>query len=464
MAAIDAGPTTQPPVFRFSPRTVFWSLDRTRSAALWDELGDRARDGGLVRFRFAGDTCWVVTEPSWVRQVLTSPPDIVGRSTSFRKLGLIIGRSLLTTEGPEHRLRRRQMQPAFHRDRLRAYADSIVAAAKATDAEWRAGATVHMDRDMATLTMDAIGRAVLGLDGRALAPSVGKALERLMRAMPLMFVPKLEWFVDKPIPGLGWLRGSIDHLVDVAQGGATTSDAELVRSLRTAAPDLPQLSDDDVRDELLTLLMAGHETTAVTLTWLWWLLDQNPDVGERMRQEIVELIGDRDPTYDDVERLSFTQAVVAETLRIRPAAWINEREVTGDLALGPYRPAKGDLILVPSWVVQRDGRWWSEPEAFRPQRWLDAEGRYDEKAPGQPRGAYLPFGAGAHACIGQSFAWTEAVLALAVLVPGWRPSLSPEAKVGIRASVTLRPAHGMPMLLNARGFSTRAAEPGQPIW
>jgi cytochrome P450 len=440
----------EPAQFRFSPRTVFSSLDRTRSAALWDEIGDAARAEGLVRFRFAGDTCWVVTDPSWVRQVLTSPPDVVGRSSSFRKLELIIGRSLLTTEGPEHRLRRRQMQPAFHRDRLAVYADSIVAAAKATDHEWRAGAVVHMDRDMAALTMDAIGRAVLGVDGRALAPSVGKALEQLMRAMPLMFVPKLEWLVDKPIPGFGWLRRSIDHLVDVAQRGATTSEAELVRSLRTAVEDLPQLSDDDVRDELLTLLMAGHETTAVTLTWLWWLLDTHPDVGERMRSEIVGVVGDRDPTYDDVERLPYTQAVVAETLRIRPAAWINERQVTGELVLGPYRPPKGDLILVPTWVVQRDARWWAAPEEFRPERWLDAEGRYDEKAPGQPRGAYLPFGAGAHACIGQSFAWTEAVLALAVLVPKWQPSLAPEAKVGIRASVTLRPAHGMPMHLNAR--------------
>lgn len=456
MAVASVAAVVEPSRFRFTPRRVLWSIDRTRSAELWDEIGEAAREDGLLRFRFAGDTCWVVTDPSWVRQVLTSPPDVVGRSTSFRKLGLIIGRSLLTTEGPEHRLRRRQMQPAFHRDRLKVYADSIVAAAKATDDEWQAGALVHMDRDMAALTMDAIGRAVLGVDGRALAPSVGKALEQLMRAMPLMFVPKLEWFVDKPIPGLGWLRRSIDHLVDVAQRGATASEAELVRSLRTAVEDLPQLAADDVRDELLTLLMAGHETTAVTLTWLWWLLDAHPEIGERMRTEIVDVIGDRDPTYDDVDRLPVTQAVVAETLRIRPAAWVNERQVTGELELGPYRPTKGDLILVPIWVVQRDARWWSEPETFRPERWLDNDGRYDEKAPGQPRGAYLPFGAGAHACIGQSFAWTEAVLALAVLVPNWRPRLAPEAKVGIRASVTLRPAHGMPMLLNARDTSTRA--------
>jgi cytochrome P450 len=463
MTVVSVDAKAEPKRFRFSPRRVFWSLDRTRSAALWDEIGDAARADGLIRFRFAGDTCWVVTDPKWARQVLTSPPDVVGRSTSFRKLGLIIGRSLLTTEGPEHRLRRRQMQPAFHRERLNSYADSIVAAAKATDAEWRADTPVQMDRDMAALTMDAIGSAVLGLDGRALAPSVGRALEQMMRAMPLMFLPKTDWLADKPVPGLGWLRRSIELLMGIAQQGATTSDAELVRSLRTAVDDLPQLSDDDVRDELLTLLMAGHETTAVTLTWLWWLLDQHPDVGDRMCREIVEVIGDRDPTYDDVERLHFTQAVVAETLRIRPAAWINEREVTGELALGPYRPPKGDLILIPTWVLQRDDRSWSEPEAFRPERWLDSDGRYDEKAPGQPRGAYLPFGAGAHACIGQSFAWIEAVLALAVLVPNWRPTLAPEAKIGIRASVTLRPAHGMPMLLNARGFSMDAAEAGQPI-
>ncbi len=450
MAIAAAEVASEPTRFRFNPRRIWWSLDRTRAAELWDEIGAAARNDGIIRFRFAGDACWVVTDPAWVRQTLTSPPDVVGRSTSFRKLRIILGDSLLTTEGPAHRLRRRQMQPAFQRDRLKVYADSIVEAAKATDTKWRAGTRVDMDRDMAALTIDAIGRAVLGVDGRALAPEIGKALELLMRAMPLMFVPKIEWFANKRIPGLGWLRQSIDVLDRVARNGAASSEAELVQSLRAAAEDLPQLSEQDVRDELLTLLMAGHETTAVTLTWLWWLLDRHPGVGDRLRDEIVEVLGDRDPTYDDVEHLHYTQAVVAETLRLRPAAWINERAVTGDLMLGPYRPRRGDLLLIPSWVVQRDARYWTEPDAFRPERWLDADGRYDEKTPGQPRGAYLPFGAGAHACIGQAFAWTEAVLALAVLVPHWRPTLAPDAKVGIRASVTLRPAHGMPMVLAAR--------------
>jgi cytochrome P450 len=384
---------------------------------------------------------------------------VVGRRGSFAKLRVFLGDSLLTTEGPAHRLRRRQVQPAFTRDRLRDYAGSIVAAAEATGAAWQPGQPVAMEREMAALTMDAIGRAVLGVDGRALAPQVGAALERLMLAMPLLFVPHIERLVNVRVPGLGWMRRAMNLLDGIAQEGATTSESALVKALRTAADEVPQLNRQEVRDELLTLLLAGHETTAMSLTWAWWFLDTHPEVAERMRSELSEVVGDRSPEYGDVERLHYTQAVVAEALRLRPPAWINEREVVGDLQLGSYRPKPGTLILMPTWVFHRDDRWWSEPLGFRPERWLDAEGRYDEKAPGQPRGAYLPFGAGAHACIGSAFAWFEAVLALAVLVPRWRPRLEPGADVGIRASVTMRPAHGMPMRLTAVEPALQGREP-----
>lgn len=444
----------QPDRYRFTPRRVVWTLDRTRSAALWDEIGEHAHADGVARWRFAGDNCWVVTDPGWARQVLTSPPDIVGRSGSFKKLRVFVGDSLLTTEGPAHRLRRRQVQPAFHRDLLRGYADGMVAAAQATSAAWTDGDRVVMDREMAALTMDAIGRSVLGVDGRELAPAVGAAIERLMRGMPLMFIPHVERAALKPIPGFGWLRKAFGVLDRIAWDSASTSDAALVETLRSAAEELPQLSEQDVRDELLTLLLAGYETTAVTLTWAWWLLDQHPEVIDAVRQELAAVIGDRPPTYDDVERLHLTRSVVAETLRLRPPAWINERTVVGDLELGRYRPPRGTLLFIPTWVLHRDPRWWCDPQEFRPQRWLDADGRYDEKSPGQPRGAYLPFGAGAHACIGSSFAWTEAVLALAVLLPKWHPTLAPDADVRIRASITLRPAHGMPMRVVARSDTT----------
>jgi cytochrome P450 len=445
---------------RITPRRLLASLDRTRSADLWDEFTSIAGNDGVARFRFMGDTCWVVSDPALVRKVLTSPPDVVARSGTFQKLRVFLGDSLITTEGVEHRMRRRQMQPAFHRELLEVYSKSMVAAARATADQWRDGQLVAMEREMAALTMDAIGNAVLGVDGRAEAPSVGAAVNKLMSAMPLMFIPRIENVVLKPVPGLGWVRRAFNTLDAIARRGATDSKAALVESLRVAAAEVPQLSEEEVRDELLTLLIAGYETTSILLTWVWWLLDQRPQVAERLREEMQAVIGDRDPEYADVQNLHQTRAVLAETLRLRPPAWVNERAVVGDLELAGYRPAPGTLLLMPIWSVHRDPRWWDAPEEFRPERWLTSEGEYDEAAPGHPRGAYLPFGAGAHACIGKEFAWTEAALALAVLMPAWRPSVAPGARIGLRATATLRPAHGMPMRLAATRGSREASANG----
>lgn len=433
-----------------TPRRVFASVDRTRSTELWDEIGQVADPEGVAVLRFLGVTNWVITRPESVRHVLTAPPEIVARSGTFRRLGVLVGDSLLTTDGPTHRLRRRQMQPAFHRQRLAAYAQSMATAASVTADSWREGQLVAMEKEMASLTMDAIGRAVLGIDGREIAPTVAAALDRLMRAMPLLFVPKIEELVNYSVPGLGFLRQALGVLHGVARDAARNSEAELVKALREATADVPELSQEQVSDELLTLLLAGHETTAVALTWAWSFLDANPSVAERIRAESNEVLGSRVPTLDDVDRLSFTQAVVAETLRLRPPAWILERQVRGELDIGGRRPPRGTVLLLPIWVMHRDPRWWRDPLTFDPSRWLTADGRYDESAPGQPRAAYMPFGAGSHLCIGASFAWTEAVIALAVLVPRWRATVTPDAHLASRASITLRPAHGLPMTVNRR--------------
>lgn len=446
MAITSASPAR----IRLTPRQWVASIDRTKSAELWDEIGRAAEPQGVAWFRFIGTTNWVITRPEWVRQVLTAPPEVIVRSGNFRRLGVLLGESVLTTEGATHRLRRRQLQPAFHRGRLASYAESMVAAANATAESWRDGQRVAMEHEMAALTMDAIGRAVLGIDGREAAPRVAAALDRLMKALPLLFVPKFELLANHRVPGLGWLERALGVLYAVAGDAARHSQSELVEALREATGDVPELSREQVTSELLTLLIAGHETTAVSLTWAWWFLDANPDVAERLRTEATDVIGDRSPTSDDVERLPFTQAVVAETLRLRPPAWILERQVAGDIEFAGHRPTPGTLLLLPIWVMHRDPRWWADPLSFTPSRWLTASGDYDESAPGQPRAAYMPFGAGAHVCIGSSFAWTEAVLALAVLARRWRASLATDAQVEIRASITLRPAHGVPMVLHAR--------------
>jgi cytochrome P450 len=195
------------------------------------------------------------------------------------------------------------------------------------------------------------------------------------------------------------------------------------------------------------LLLAGHETTATTLTWAWWLLDHHPHVAERLRAEVATVVGDRTPTYDDVAALPFTTAVVSETLRLRPAAWMIERQVVAPVDLAGIKPPVGTVLLLSPWLLHRSPASWTDPLSFVPDRWLDADGRYDDSAPGQPRGAWLPFGAGSHVCVGAAFAWTEAVLVLASLARSWRPSGSDPA-IGTRAGVTVRPAKPMLMRLD----------------
>jgi cytochrome P450 len=439
----------EPKRFRFTPRRVWWTIDRTRSLALWDEIGAAARPEGVLQFRFAGDRIWVLTDPRWCRQALTAPPAQIARSSTFSRISIFIGHSLLTTDGVQHRLRRRQMQPAFTRERLQGYATSMVAAAERTSRNWWAGRRVAMEREMAALTLDAIGQAVLGVDGRAVAPEIAPALDRLMKATTLLLVPGLERVVLKPVPGFGWLREANRVLDRAAWEAASGSRAELVASLRSPSDDSPPLSAQAIRDELLTLLLAGHETTAMLLTWTWWLLDRHPDAAERIRVELASVVGDRTPDYDDVARLHYLQSIVAEVLRLRPPAWMLERQVNGAVEFDGRRPDPGTLLLISPGLLHRDPRWWGDPDRFRPERWLDADGRYDEDAPGQPRGAYLPFGAGAHVCIGSGFAWIEAVLALAVLIPRWRPRLAGAPAVRTRAAITLRPADELPMVLEA---------------
>jgi cytochrome P450 len=214
------------------------------------------------------------------------------------------------------------------------------------------------------------------------------------------------------------------------------------------------MPDAQIRDEVLTLLLAGHETTANALAWAWLLLDQHPAAAARLHAEIDPLPAA--PTYDDLGRLPWTNAVVAETMRLYPPAWIVGRRLLADVPLAGWTVPARSLCVASQWITHRDPRWWSDPLTFRPERWLDAAGRYDEAAPGQPRGAYFPFGLGRRVCIGESFAWTEAVLVLATLARHWAPALVPGHPVDIRPAITLRPAHGLRMTLRARSARVSA--------
>ena len=449
VAALPARETVSRPVprLRMTPARLRKIVVRTRTPELFDELAahaDRAVELGLP-----GERTWLLTDPAAARQALVEPADVVGRSSRYRRIRVILGHSLLTTDGADHRRRRRLIQPSFQPRHVREYAPSIVAAAEETDRAWRAGDVVRMEREMAALTLSAIGHAVLGVDGRAHAARVGPGLDALQRAIVLTLVPGSDWMLRSRLPVLRRLRTAVADLHEIADK-ATASDAPLVKALREVSAQGDTLSATDLRDELLTLLLAGHETTAGTLTWAWWFLDHHRDVADRLRAEVNTVLGDRTPTYDDVARLHYTTAVVSETLRLRPSAWIVEREVVSPVDLAGLHPPVGTTLAISPWTLHRDPSSWTDPHRFDPSRWLATDGRYDDTAPGQPRGSWLPFGAGSHVCVGAAFAWAEAVLVLATLARRWAPTGS-DPGMPLRAGATLRP--GKPMLMRLQPTS-----------
>jgi cytochrome P450 len=203
------------------------------------------------------------------------------------------------------------------------------------------------------------------------------------------------------------------------------------------------MSDRQVRDEVLTVLLAGHETTAMALTWTWLLLARHPEATARLHTELAA-----NPVQ--FSQLPYTRAVVAESMRVFPPAWIIGRRAVADVELDGWQIPAGTLITTSPWVLHRDDRWWGDAGTYRPERWLRPDGAFDESAPGQPRGAYFPFGAGRRVCIGESFAWTEAVLALATLARDWAPAPCPETSDAVHPAITLRPADRTPMVLRRR--------------
>jgi cytochrome P450 len=237
----------------------------------------------------------------------------------------------------------------------------------------------------------------------------------------------------------------VHEIIDARSGGATPSDDLLGLLLAARDEDGRALTRKEVRDEVVTLLLAGHETTANGLAWLWYLLARNDDARARLYAEVEEVVGaGRTPTADDVERLVWTRACFEEAMRLYPPAWVLEREAVVDDELDSYRVPAGSTIIFPVYLIHRDPRWWPHPDVFDPTRFLG------ERAAQAHRGAYLPFGAGRRICVGAGFALIEATLIAAMVAQRFVLEVQPGAEVVPEATVTLRPRHGLPMTLRPR--------------
>ncbi len=393
--------------------------------------------GHVVRFRLFRRYVYVVTEPSLVEEVLVSkaPAFIKGRGTQ-RLVGLI-GRGLLSSEQPEHLRNRRLVQPAFHRKRIDGYGAIMIERARAHASGWEAGATIDVDGEMNRIALEIVSKSLFGRDLSGEVETVSHALDAAFSTFTFRMLPLAEWFDSAPIPPTRTLRAAraqLDALVYrmIAEHRAGDGDPDDLLSMLLASvdDDSGTLDDEGVRDEALTILLAGHETTANALAWAFYLLARDREVEERLHAHLHAVLGDRDPTVEDLPALDYTRAVFAETMRLYPPAWITSRLARKRVEIGPYVLEPGDIAMVSQYVSHRDARFFPDPERFDPDRWLGA-------AP--PKFAYFPFGGGNRLCIGESFAWMEGILVIATIARRMRLARVDDAPVGTLPLVTLRP-------------------------
>jgi cytochrome P450 len=407
--------------------------------------------------RFGPERVLLLDDPAQVWELLTVHTRRTQKGRGLVRARMLLGDGLLTSEGEAHMRQRRALQAAFHPQRISGYLDSFAAAARRAADRWSDRGDINLLDEMSSLTLDGVGTALFGTDMRSSTPQITRALADLLAGFRLALAPGGVWLIRSPLPAARRTRqakSELDNVVDdlIRRRSGEPGDAPTVLDLLTGQPEF---SHQQIRDQVMTLLLAGHETTAMALTWALAAIDQTPAVraeletewdtqADAMRPEPVE--GHR--TRSDVPAgtpatLPLTTAVVAETLRLWPPSWMFSRRVAEPMTLGGRSVPAGVMCLISPALLHRDSRWWADPDQYRPHRWLRREpgqpDHFDPKAPGQPRGAFLPFGAGPRMCIGEQFAWSEATTVLAELGRTWRIHVTGTPLKPGPSSMTLRP-------------------------
>jgi cytochrome P450 len=410
-----------------------------------------ARDyGDVAGIRVLNFGTIFINHPDTIEEVLVTNARKYTKGRVLRANRHVFGEGLLTSEGEFWLRQRRLAQPAFHRARIASYAATMVEYTQRMLEGWQEGEELDAHQEMMRLTLQIVGKTLFDADVERDAQDVGKSLEMLLEIganfRRTIFVP--HWI---PTPTNLRMKREVAQIEKIlyriiAERRASGRDAGDLLSMLLAAHDEDgtRMTDKQLRDETITLFLAGHETTASTLSWAWWLLAQNPAVEAKLHAEMDTVLAGRAPTLDDLPNLSYTAHVITEVLRLYPAAWGLARLVVEPHEVAGYPVTKGMGVAMAQWVVHRDPRWYDEPEKFQPERW---EGDLLRRL---PRFAYFPFGGGPRQCIGNTFALMEAALVLATIAQKFRLRLVAHHRVVPLASITLRPRHGVRVTLERR--------------
>jgi len=406
--------------------------------------------GDIAGLRVLNFKTIFINHPDTIEEVLVTNARKYSKGRVLRANKHVFGEGLLTSEGDFWLRQRRLAQPAFHRARIASYAATMVAYAQRMLDGWRDGDERDAHQEMMRLTLQIVGKTLFDADVERDAQEVGKSLELLLEIgadfRRTIFVP--HWL---PTPANLRVKREVAQIEKIlyriiAERRGSGRDAGDLLSMLLAAQDEDgsRMTDRQLRDETITLFLAGHETTASTLSWTWWLLAQNPAVEAKLQAELDSVLGDRTLSLDDLPKLAYTGHVITESLRLYPAAWGMARLAVEDHEIAGYPVTKGMGLAMAQWVVHRDPRWYDAPEEFLPERWND------DLLKRLPRFAYFPFGGGPRQCIGNSFALMEATLILATIARKFRLRLVANHPVVPLASITLRPRHGVRVTLESR--------------
>jgi len=406
--------------------------------------------GDLAFFRWGPIPCVFVNRPEWVHRLLTKDDAKLRKSWDLRQLAFVLGQGLLMSEGEFWKHHRQLIQPAFLNERVRSYAHVMVARTQTHLEGWRDGQTLCLHEQMSRLTLDIAARTLFGTDVERDAEIIDEALTVIMAQYITNYLGAFPIPIWLPTPGnfrakraVRSIDAIIYRMLQTRRASPEHAD-DLLSWLVRAADDGGDIGDREVRDELVTLLLAGHETTALVLSWTLMLVAQHPEVEQTLLAELRDAVGDRPVAAGDETSLRYTRQVIEESMRLYPPAWGLGREAKQDIELGGHLIRKGTQVYFSQWVTHRDPAHFPEPTRFDPMRWSP------ERRKDLPRHAYFPFSSGPRVCIGAHFALLEATLVLAAILQRFHVDLVPGHPIEPQPAVTLRPRHGIRAVVTAR--------------
>jgi len=443
--AIDACPANLP-----GPRNPWLAY-----AALYrDPLGYLTRaarkHGDVVHIKIGRKSDFLLNHPDLVRAALLDHENL--RRCVHRPLRRVLGKGLLTCRGERHKKQRALLQPMFTRERIIALGDVMVGEITRRTDRWREGATLDMAPEMLELAISIAGKALFDVDFSSKAAGLRDALVTVLQATRfnnLAVASKQFEKLSLPIHrrfarAAEKLETEIRAIIAERQKGASEGPDLLSIMVRLQKQSRKGLTEQKIRDQILTFLMVGHETTATALMWTWYLLSENPEVATKLYSEVDHVLGDRLPSGQDCDRLPYTRMVFAESMRLYPPVWLLTRRAVGDVKINGFVIRSGSYVHLSPFVMHRDPRYFPEPERFDPERWTP------EAVAARPKFSYFPFGGGSLQCIGEGFGWMQGVLTIATLARRWQMRLVPGHRIELGPHITLRSRYGMPMKLERR--------------